>query len=631
MDDGILRVAENISVLRSICDKPIPPTCNQVMVPNHRDGRILRFKEELDIVNCLNYLSSYSDHPGEVTGLCLEESADRQHLIISVATNNGSSPYLEQGLRSIADILEQQDSSTEKLEILLNKVILHGKARFVRRLNYVPLAQLGTRTESTTVARLQTVMHYAAKINPELTDRKHEMFTLVEDFTRLSHKYTEPVSKGQQEASEISTLTSIARVVAKIWKRHGDLLLKAIASVPNLVMDPSARESLRIRLGHIGHIFRNIDIRPVYIEPADLSTMLNCSQTSIQQRLLNARTRCSGQTVKMGKKLLATISDVQQRVDPHIYSAQAQGRYKVHAEIQLLCYYERRPDTMFPPRVLKSSKDACFLCDMFIKTHEKFYIPKTHGRVYDLWMLPDVEALALGKKTGKELATVIEHFNAKIEELIVSSLSQTTRILVDPRESGIFSLASSTHAASEATIRQSPHTEGSDKPCTPLSTPETIVGVCPPTVDVARNEQPESTSHFTLPLAATSSDPPTVTLLQRGKFCTYTFGHVGATARFHTPKIHIELSHQQAQGLANMQPADTTYEATADITVEVTWLEVEQVSRLTPHRDGQPVDLDSDWAELTVGDGVLFTDEGLLLRKGTHVVRIRVVDAMFSG
>jgi hypothetical protein len=126
------------------------------------------------------------------------------------------------------------------------------------------------------------------------------------------------------------------------------------------------------------------------------------------------------------------VTNFQKLADSHIAPAHAHRRYKVHAEIQLLCYYEQHPNTRILPRVFKSSKDACFLCNEFIKAHGKFYIPKTHGRVYDLWMIPDLQTLGLGKKTKKKLVAMIERFNEAIEELIVSSALKATRILVAP-------------------------------------------------------------------------------------------------------------------------------------------------------------------------------------------------------
>ena len=63
----------------------------------------------------------------------------------------------------------------------------------------------------------------------------------------------------------------------------------------------------------------------------------------------------------------------------------------VHAEIQLLTFYglQSSPDVK-NPRVLGVSKAACYLCNLFIVNHRRFFITKTHGRLYPLWNVPDV-------------------------------------------------------------------------------------------------------------------------------------------------------------------------------------------------------------------------------------------------
>ena len=61
---------------------------------------------------------------------------------------------------------------------------------------------------------------------------------------------------------------------------------------------------------------------------------------------------------------------------------------KVHAEIQLLFFYELNAHKP-RPRVICSSKGACYLCNLFFKLHGQFYIPRTHGRLYYKWTLPD--------------------------------------------------------------------------------------------------------------------------------------------------------------------------------------------------------------------------------------------------
>lgn len=61
---------------------------------------------------------------------------------------------------------------------------------------------------------------------------------------------------------------------------------------------------------------------------------------------------------------------------------------KIHAEVQVLAHYENAGPGIIPPRIIASSKDACYLCNTLISLHGKFSVPKTHGKLYPGWRLP---------------------------------------------------------------------------------------------------------------------------------------------------------------------------------------------------------------------------------------------------
>jgi hypothetical protein len=70
------------------------------------------------------------------------------------------------------------------------------------------------------------------------------------------------------------------------------------------------------------------------------------------------------------------------------------GSSEIYAEIQILYHYEMHR-VKIRPRVICSSKSACFLCGLFIMLHGKFYLARTHGRVYEQWRLPVIRGLSL--------------------------------------------------------------------------------------------------------------------------------------------------------------------------------------------------------------------------------------------
>lgn len=67
---------------------------------------------------------------------------------------------------------------------------------------------------------------------------------------------------------------------------------------------------------------------------------------------------------------------------------QALRESKIHAEVQIVAHYEGASSEVVLPRVIASSKDACYLCHAFIRLHGRYSMPRSHGRLYTGWRLP---------------------------------------------------------------------------------------------------------------------------------------------------------------------------------------------------------------------------------------------------
>lgn len=80
-------------------------------------------------------------------------------------------------------------------------------------------------------------------------------------------------------------------------------------------------------------------------------------------------------------------------------------------ESPLLLFYEFHPERC-KPRVICSSKSACYLCNLFVRLHGHFYMPRCHGVLYEKWTLP-AWTFASGK-----LAYTIHHFNNTLRERV---------------------------------------------------------------------------------------------------------------------------------------------------------------------------------------------------------------------
>ncbi len=110
---------------------------------------------------------------------------------------------------------------------------------------------------------------------------------------------------------------------------------------------------------------------------------------------------------------------------------------KTHAEVQLVAHYELHPPPIMP-RVITSNKDACYLCDLFIKVHGKFHIHGTHGRLYTGWRLPQLPAF--NKVQAQLNGRLEDRIRRATREIVAVSGRKPT---IYPMESALFRLSGS--------------------------------------------------------------------------------------------------------------------------------------------------------------------------------------------
>jgi hypothetical protein len=111
---------------------------------------------------------------------------------------------------------------------------------------------------------------------------------------------------------------------------------------------------------------------------------------------------------------------------------------KIHAEVQLIAHCESQlpgGSMGLPPRVICSSKDACYLCNLAIYLYRgKTHTPRSHGRLYPGWRLPLQQHQQLGVSFNQAL-------EAKIKESLMFLFQKQQRIIYPfPMESTLGTL-----------------------------------------------------------------------------------------------------------------------------------------------------------------------------------------------
>lgn len=307
--------------------------------------------------------------------------------------------------------------------------------------------------------------------------------------------------------------------------------------------------------------------------------------------------------------------------------------WKIHAEVQLLFFYEQSPDKS-RPRIICSSKSACYLCDLFIKIHGKFHIPRTHGRLYDKWILP---AWPINESPfNKYTLSVIKRFNAALEAKILHTLNHKRLPCRHPNES-VLPLRepwSSTSTLSRAYIRHST-ADASDRTYDDVfKDQEEPPSTSSAFVDTNSSEIASKGNLLTIPMPCSKLNTPTVqhrseerhasmrpsTLitasqrLSRGEWTYYKLTHHCDTFNVETGVVNLHASW-------DFNIVKATHDA---CWVQVNWL----ACRTPDSRDNgrlRSIDINtlkSD-RDTIVDGGVAFGSTELCLKKGEHIFLIK--------
>lgn len=232
-------------------------------------------------------------------------------------------------------------------------------------------------------------------------------------------RYHEDCRDFQRQGCLLEDILNLCRRLVKSTNLSNLLNL-----LPNKSLGPSTRSSMARRIAKLGQYasiskqlcslalevpaLAAMRATPVMLPPEtfriavpanykpDLSTALARSvgkSTGLSATLDDICRKLSTTTQKASKKFTKDVESIHRGA-------------KCHAEVQILFEYEICP--RYPaPRVVASSKSACYLCNALFRAHGTYYIPRTHGRLYRGWKLPAVH-LATMEGVEAEFANALE-------------------------------------------------------------------------------------------------------------------------------------------------------------------------------------------------------------------------------
>jgi hypothetical protein len=258
----------------------------------------------------------------------------------------------------------------------------------------------------------------------------------------------EAKKQGVEEQSLLRQLVKKAGLLLKATN-----LKSTLSGLSGSLLDPSIRDALIDELSKIAHywvisqflyeqakkldILRHVDIEEVHLSQdqfhkpdlRDYTPSLGATEMriGIVENKQNAFL-----SVYRGRKMTEEQQSV--RFAKTVRRTLKSG--KVHAEMQILAHYQLT-QVLMPPRVVASSKSACFLCNTMLDIQGRYTTPHTHGRLYSGWILP---RCVLSDPEGLSQSLDCE-IQGRIKGLIEQAQLSGRRLYPEPNESTVHKLS----------------------------------------------------------------------------------------------------------------------------------------------------------------------------------------------
>ncbi|KAK0616702.1 hypothetical protein B0T14DRAFT_251330 [Immersiella caudata] len=438
---------ESIALLSLLHSVPVPPSKNHWDPANTtRGGYTLPFKRERRLVGILGFLSSISDDPDHVTAVCVEENSHGESLDVLLAINRGKpggltqvSRKLEEGFGQIFRELFQsvEDRGRTVEERVFSAIIVMCSQRILCRLGLIRKAR-GT-TRQPIKATLQEAIYCLGELptQPDTT-------ALFVEKAREVMKRSDAWTRHQTTAR----LGDLVEAIHHLWQVAD--LRSLMDTISNRLMDPSSRRSMCNVVSKVARyreaarfLSRTAKKYPLVRRmkfvlaklPPEFFLRASTGPHSPQLEFKVSRlTPGNRQELDLERiyHLLETDADTANRRFCE-QTAKTMEESKIHAEIQLFFYCELRNSRRMP-RVICASKDACYLCNLFIGMHGKIHVPRSHGKLYPAWRLPQMAKSSFQMRFNRAL-------DEKLRESLSLLVSRAAKMRYpDPNESTLLTL-----------------------------------------------------------------------------------------------------------------------------------------------------------------------------------------------
>ncbi|KAE9373333.1 hypothetical protein N431DRAFT_504021 [Stipitochalara longipes BDJ] len=445
--------AENIALLYLLHSVPDLPSRNPIdRLPIRRNGYTLSLLQERSLVGTLAFLSNLKDGPEHIPAVCVQESPKSAFLSALVAVNRARPDdgkevlqNLKSGFERIFALLSQvSDDGTPGIEDqVFSAIISMCSVRILCRLRFISNSRNNARQP------IKKLLQEAVNsLREKETFQDTRLLLLSRSFVERTKEVIKLVDAWAKHRTP-SRLKELVEGFDRLW-RVGELQ-DLLSTIPNRSMDPSSRRTLLNITSKVARYreaarFLYRTARKIPLVRRMKIVLASLPQSAFQKIPANQCTPTLPSTVSRASALHGQRWNVGQVCRLlNVSKVEADDRFaqqtrktlkdaKIHAEIQLLFYCELKASKL-PPRVICSTKDACFLCNAFIRMYGKIHTPRCHGRLYPGWRLP----------FSPRLKEMEQSFNEELANCINNSLTtllsrQQQTVYPDPPESTLLTL-----------------------------------------------------------------------------------------------------------------------------------------------------------------------------------------------
>lgn len=691
---------EAIALLHMINQCPESPKDNQPpkTLTNLSAAYQLSLQREKEIVDNLAFLSATTNDPTMVMAVCLEEARRGKSCTIRLTSNTGDLKDIVNGFNRIARILERAASRGTHIigrDIVAsaNDVLdssrdddINDLFRCVVTVDYFRiLSRLRSRHAQKTKRKAQPILITSSDvaIHDQSIRPSSKITTLELKNIRAKVSALKALFQRFEDipATSVEVQNVIMDLIIQIYELGSQTKLKP-ALESSSTLESSSKESLPLAVGKLGRyysishelvcaarskkysLFENIQISTSSIKPPSSSSYMdsNIDLITAIQDVFRPRTVTELRALRQSLEsvLKKPIEDISDNLRVHFMDYYHHA--KVHAEMQLLFFYGQN-QMRRPPRAVCSSKSACYLCDLFFRIHGQFYLPRTHGRLYNKWTLPDWRIL-IPEMRRTNFDVVLMQFSEAVKVRIRAALKNGPVRVRHPNESvlvlpaywssskitvvnpPISEMKLASHGLPQNSKEQSEvsddvkseilgskcltiqdsrlselfqQTELLD-PAAPSASRSVSTLHAPASETVTRYDK-TSTSDTSIPPVSNSPSSSSAKLKPYGNLppgettwqpisCPNTFIKIGTT------RLRLQLSYESGE-------TSTISENSSPRWVRVKWLLNTELENIKAKTEVVDVDGLSDDAETTLERGAAFTSTELYLRRGDDVLSIK--------